>query len=252
VLSAVAAVAAFSAPRVDAALLTSTFCVAGSNPSGESSTCPDGLGATLEIDAITTGSDPNDYLVTLTLDSRLIGGSYAYISDVQFSIGGAKTGGNPDYGDYEGVPTLNTSQVDGGATWNVFFDTISGSVNSCTSSGNGTSTCAAAASPYTDTGDIDKWVFTVDFDNALGAFITASTSTNLRATFLKPNGRVAGILSPDWKTVGGGGGGGGSTGGGGGTSGGNDAVPEPSSLVLLGSGFLLAAQRMRRRAQKQA
>ena len=89
-----AAVAGSPSPAEAVTLLTSTFCVAASNPSGESTTCPEGLGATLQIDDI-AGGDPNDYLVTLTLDSTNVAGSLAYISDVQFSIGGAKTGSSP-------------------------------------------------------------------------------------------------------------------------------------------------------------
>ena len=99
-----------------ALITTQTFCVAASDPAGESGSCPDGLGATLSISD--TNLALNQYDVTLTLDATLAAGVTG-ITAVQFDL----TGYNGS--DYESKPTFNLSGVDGGDTWTVFFDNIS-------------------------------------------------------------------------------------------------------------------------------
>src|SRR6188474_869065 len=48
-------------------LTTQTFCVAASDPAGESASCPDGLGATLTLDLVNLAD--NTYTMTVTLDT---------------------------------------------------------------------------------------------------------------------------------------------------------------------------------------
>ena len=209
-------------------ITTQTFCVAASNPVGESASCPAGLGATLSISD--TNLALNQYDVTLTLDATLAAGVTG-ITAVQFDL----TGYNGS--DYQSKPTLDLSGVDGGDTWTVFFDNISN--NPCGGDNmNKQSVCSQASGTGTDGGDVNTFVFHIDLNDNL-ANITSAIDTNLRANFT-PNG----ILSPDFNDIPD-------------TGPSRDGprrripvtttVPEPTSLILLGSGLAYAGTRLRRR-----
>jgi hypothetical protein len=215
-----------------AVITTQTFCVAASDPAGESASCPDGLGATLSISD--TNLALNQYDVTLTLDSTLVDTTtLASIISVQFDIEGYS---GSDY-DVQ-PPTLDTSLVDGG-TWSVFFDNIPG----CSADNLNTAhVCAKSTGTGTDTGDIDTWVFHIDLADSL-APISNTVDLNLRAQFLTPDGKNGAILSPDFNNIpvpd--------TSRGGEPDTGGDQTVPEPTSLVLLGTGLAYAGARLRRR-----
>jgi hypothetical protein len=240
-------------PSSAAALnITQTFCVAASNPDGEGgpdATCPTGLGATLNI-TDNPDAEANNYFVTLTLDTSdpsFNTGSYASIQQVEFAIEGVSFKNDATLGDYESGLGLDVTGVDGG-TWAAFFDKVNNGGGCASDKNNSISACATAgaANPGTDTGDVDVWRFLINLDDNLVDPITATTNLNLRAVFRGPGNTNGTILSPDFVDVPGTG-----TPGVGGTTretpAGGTAVPEPASLMLLGSGLALAATRMRRK-----
>jgi hypothetical protein len=232
--------------RVEALNITQTFCAANSDV-GEHDSCPTGLTATLNI--TDTNEAERQYLVTLTLDTTdpdFDAAAYTSIQQVQFDISGINGDNTAPWGDYQSVPTLDATGVDGGFTWSVFFDQVNNGSGCSSNQNNSQHVCASVGTTLggTDTGDIDVWKFYIDLDNSLAA-LTSSIDLNLRAVFRGPGNTNGTILSPDFTNIPDTGPG---TGGPGGANpAGDTAVPEPASLVLLGSGLALAAGRFRRR-----
>jgi hypothetical protein len=167
-----------------------------------------------------------------------------FLDSIQFLINGASASGI----------TVNTAP-NGAAFWTQpGFNNASGvlNANQCNELNNNPSVCF-----QTDTslglgpiaaGSTLTWTFTETFATALPATLGDG---NIRAAFNNANGQNFNIFSPGGGTfagTGGGTGGGSGQGAGGGT--GQPLVPEPTSLLLFGSGLSMAAYRARR-ARKQ-
>jgi PEP-CTERM motif len=138
--------------------------------------------------------------------------------------------------------SLQSGAPGGSANWTTSQDTsisnagcTGGETNAVCSdfAGNGFSLGAITGTTLT-------WQYSVTFASA----VTATTG-NIRAEFNTADGGNAGIFSPGGGTFTGG------TGTGTSTSSGTTLVPEPTSLLLFGSGLSMAAYRARRRKQNQ-
>jgi hypothetical protein len=191
-------------------------------------TCPSGVtDARLtfnNISPLLDPSDPNDYLLTISITGN--SAAPMYVDELSFSIPGVQTPAG-----YESV-SLQSDTVTGDP-WTVFYANISASKDSCTSNtGNSQEVCIQSDPALTTAnpnpfgavlpGNTLTWTLIVDLAGSV--VLSDTSSANLRAQFLDANGKNAGILSP---------------------------VPEPSSLLLLSSGFgVVAITAVRRRLRK--
>ena len=158
-----------------------------------------------------------------------------FIDSVQWAITGADPTGalavtgptNATSGTWSATAdsSLNASQCTGGASDNVCAQTST----------------ALGYGPIVN-GSTLTWTFTTSFASALPSNLTG-VGGNIRGAFNNAEGGNAAIFSPQGGTFGG-------TGTGG--TGGQPLVPEPTSLLLFGSGLSMAAYRARRsRKQNQ-
>jgi len=223
-VAAAALVLALASSAHAAPILSVNFC-----PGNLS--CPGGLlEASLSFTEDTSTTDVNDYF----LDILFRGDSSApvFLDELSFTISGFPTPTG-----YESAPTLQSAS--GGTNWQVFYDNISASAASCTSNTNNGNEVCLQSGP----GDAQNLGAQIQSQSLLFQLLvdlsgtnqlTATTPVNLRAQFLQDNA----ILSPDF-------------------AGTNTtpppvttAVPEPTTLLMLGVGLLGIGRQYRRRRRR--
>jgi len=183
--------------------------------------CPGGITeASLSFSLDTATQDANDYFLTVTISGDNT--APAYLDMFSFTIAGVDT----PLG-YASSPTL-LSAPGGTSLYTTVFDNVSNSATACTTNtGHSQEVCTNTlnALGFALPGQTATFKFYVDLSG--NYLIAPDNGLNLRAAFNNADGSNAGILSPD----------------------GNYAtmapVPEPTSMLLFGSGIFGVAAKVR-------
>jgi hypothetical protein len=190
--------------------------------------CPDGVSANLTITANTLTPDTNDYIFDVTFTGTTA--APYYLDQFSFTVGGVATPSG-----YQSRPTV-TANTD--YNWQVFYDNVSASVNNCVAdTGSAQEVCTQSFGVGNNGAPLQGNTLTFEYnvDLAGDLQIVPTTFVNLRALFLDEDGSHNANLSPMGIY----------TPGGSVTS--TDAVPEPASMLLLGSGLLGLARARRKK-----